>query len=344
MIFKKDKTNMKYRKNNWLILVYSFCGFGTFAQITNNGALITVKNQALISSSMDIKNTGQMELEGTLELKGKRKITSDHTVQVNTLRMNEPLDLQGNLMVNQQVDFGKEGLIEVNANKQITFGPEANYINYTHGNGIQGKVQKMEAKNFTFPLGTTSEAFPVLIQEANSFAEASILAKRSVDLGDFTYNNLESPNMVVIEINATSKMNPNEVKLNFDEQKEEVILKNGIWAEANKTESSKNLVLAKAMAYKRSSALETSENKWVKVFPNPSTTELNIDLSDSDSDQMVNFRVVDLRGSILLQEKKKGNELKGKYKLPSNLESATYLLEFDNENGKRTVIKQSIIN
>jgi len=335
---------MKYRKNNWLILVSCFCGFGSYAQITNNGALITIKNQALISSSMDIKNTGQMELEGTLELKGQRKITSDHTLQVHTIRLNEPLDLQGNLMVNQQVDFGKEGLIQVKPDNQITFGPEANYIHYSHGKGIQGKVQKMEAKNFIFPLGTSTEAFPVVINEKNSFAEASILAKRSIELGDFDYNNLESPNMSVIEINATSNINPNQVKLSFDEQKEEVVLKNGIWTEANKAESSKNLVVAKAMAYNRSTALESYESKWVKVFPNPSTTEINIDLSNNENDQMVNFRVVDLRGSILLKEKKKGNELKGKYKLPSNLQSATYLLEFENEKGKRSVIKQTIIN
>ena len=335
---------MKQRKNNWLILVSCFCGFGSYAQISNNGALITVKNQALISSSMDINNTGQMELEGILELKGKRKITSEYTLQVHTIRLNKPLNLDGNLMVHQQVDFGEEGLIDISANKQITLGPEANYINYSHGKGVLGKVKKMEAKNFIFPLGTLNEAFPVVINEANTFAEASILTKQSVELGDFDYNNLENPNMAVIEINSDSNINPNQVKLNFDDQKEEVVLKHGFWTEAKKTESSNNLVLAKAMIYNKGFDLERSISNWVKVFPNPSTTEINIDLTDSEKDQIVNFRVIDIRGSILLQEKKKGNELNGKYKLPSNLQSATYLLEFENEKGKRRIIKQTIIN
>ena len=97
------------------------------------------------------------------------------------------------------------------------------------------------------------------------------------------------------------------------------------------------------MEYHKISAVEFPENKWVNVYPNPSNLEFNIKISEKDKEKMINFRLIDLRGNIILQERKQGKLLDGKYNLPANIATDSYLLEFEIDNNKRSVFKQLII-
>ncbi len=324
-----------------LLLIVS--SSGAFGQFTNRGAAIVGKGDILISSSMDIQNQGDMNLQGTLELKGKRKLETEKTILADQVKLADQTELNGNLMVQKHVDFGQHGLLRVSNEKAVTFGPEATYSNYTNGKGIKGTAQKVEAENFVFPLGTELEAFPVMVKEKQSLVVASIAPQTSTDLGDFIEGGLESPNKVAITVKANNEINPNKVSLSFDEQKEEVVLTKGVWKEADKVAASTSHVVSKAMAYNRATALESSESRWVQVYPNPSATEINISMSDKDAaGGEVNFRIIDIKGAVLNQEKKAGKDLIGKYKLPDGLINGTYLLEFEHDNGKRTVVKQIV--
>ena len=331
-------------KNKKLIILLSICSlYSSYAQFTNNGAKIIGKNNVIITSSMDINNGGEVQIEGELHLKGRRSLISESILKTKSFFIHNHINLIGDLMVSEILDFGENGFIKLAVNNKVTFNLNAKYLNYSNGNGIHGKVQKLDAKNFIFPLATSVESLPVFINESNSFVEATVLSVRSNELGDFNYNNFENPNMAVIELNSTSYINPNQVKLSFDEHKKEVILNNGIWTEANRMNNSKNIVVAKAMEYHKISAVEFPENKWVNVYPNPSNLEFNIKISEKDKEKMINFRLIDLRGNIILQERKQGKLLDGKYNLPANIATDSYLLEFEIDNNKRSVFKQLII-
>ncbi len=313
------------------------------AQFTNKGAAIYSKGDVVISSSMDIQNKGEINLQGTLDLKGKRKIASETKIVAGQINLSEATDLHGNLEVNKHLDFGQGGLLKVQKGHAVTFGPAATYANYTHGKGIKGAAQKIDAQDFVFPLGTETEAFPMLVKEKQALVEAGIEPQFSTELGDFNERGLEMPNKVAIRVNASSEMQASKLNLAFDEQKEEVVLDKGLWVEANKAKPSTQFLATKAMAYNRATALESSENRWVQVYPNPSASEINISMSEKDAlGGEVKFRIVDIKGAVINQEKKAGKDLIGTYKLPDGLINGTYLLEFEHDNGKRSVVKQVV--
>lgn len=281
------------------LLIFSVVGanFAASAQFTNNGASITTKGNVIFSSSMDIQNAGTFSLsEGTLALNGKRKVVSENAIVVDNLLLTDPSELDADVMVHNLVDFGNAGLAQMANNRQITFGPEASYTSYGNGKGVKGSVKKLDSKSFVFPLGSDAEAFPTLVKDNLPVAEANIRTQISTELGDFTNNSLESPNLAVIEVKSTSVMEANRLKLQFDESKEEVVLDNNTWVEANRAKPSTNLVATKAISYNRASALQTAENRWVEVYPNPSNGEINISILDKEALGDVNFRIIDQSG------------------------------------------------
>lgn len=318
-------------------------GSTAHAQITNNGALISGNGNVIISSSMDIQNSGEMNIQGVLTLEGKRKVSAEKDIVVDQLSVSDRTQLDGNMLIQKQVDFGAHGLIKVKEDRALTFGPEANYTNYTHGKGVQGIVKKVDAQEFVFPLGTTTEAFPVVIKEKQSLVEAGIEPQFSTDLGDFNESNLEMPNRVAIKVKGSSDMQPTQLKLNFDEQKEEVVLDKGIWVEANKLAATKTIVATKAMSYNRTSALETGDSRWVRVFPNPSNGEVTVDLSEKEAGAKVNFQVFDLSGKRLIHEEKLGSDWVNQKTQLVNLGTGSYLLQFESENGKKATLKHTLV-
>lgn len=324
------------------LLIFSVVGanFAASAQFTNNGATISGSGNVLISSSMDIQNSGNLNLrEGTLVLNGKRKVTSEQSIVVDNLLLTDPSELDADVMVHNLVDFGNAGLAQMVENRQITFGSDATYSNYGNGKGVKGGVKKLDAKSFVFPLGSETESFPTVVQDQLAVAEASIRTQKSIDLGDFADNSLESPNLAVIEVKSPSIMEANRLKLQFDESKEEVVLDNNAWVEASRAKPANTFVATKAISYNRGTALQTAENRWVEVYPNPSNGEINISILDKEALGEVNFRIVDQSGSVVKQEKKAGKDLVGKYSIPQHLGTSTYFLEFENQNGKRAVLK-----
>lgn len=332
--------------NKNIALTFGLClaaSASLLAQITNNGAVISGKGNIVLSSSMDISNQGDMVIQGELNLKGKRKISSASELLVDQLQVSDRTQVAGNLTVNQQVDFGQQGLLKVEEGKAITFGPEANYTNYTHGKGIQGTAKKVEAEGFVFPLGTDLEAFPMAVKEKQALVEARIIPQISTEIGDFSEGGLEQPNRVVIKVNASDEMQANKLKLQFDEQKEEVVLANGVWKEASKVTAATSHVVTKAMAYNRTSALETSESKWVQVFPNPSNGEVNIYFSEKEANANVNFRIYDMEGKELKTIEKQGQAIMDQKMVLDNLGTGSYMLQFESATGKKANLKHKIV-
>lgn len=313
------------------------------AQITNKGALIQGKGDVLISSSMDIQNAGDLSIKGTLDLKGKRKIASEKSISIDQLQLQDNLQLNGDVNISKAVDFGKNGLVKVANEKSLTFGSEASYTNYNHGKGIQGTAKKINAQDFVFPLGTDFEAFPVTVKEKQAIVEANLAPQISTDLGDFAESNLEMPNRVAIKVKGTEEIQPNKLKLQFDEQKEEVLLENGVWKEANKVAAANTLVATKAMSYNRTSALETAESRWVQVFPNPSNGEINIDMNAREANSNVSLRIIDLSGKTLKTEEKLGQDYLGHKTTLPNLDAGSYILQFEAADGKKANLKHTVV-
>lgn len=326
------------------VLIISMVGanFAASAQFTNRGATIVGRGDVIVSSSLDIDNSGDLQLQGSLNLQGKRKVTSEKVIVVDNLQLSDVTNVSADVVVNQKLDFGSAGLVKMAEENQLTFGSDASYTNFNHGKGVMGKVQKVNSQDFVFPLGTESQAFPTKLMEKQGLVEASIKTEKSTDLGDFNYHNLESPSLAVIELKSKELMQANHIKLAFDDQKEEVVLNNNVWVEANRAKPSTNLIATKALAYNRATALQSAEGRWVNVYPNPSRGDIDIYIDSQAGNQEVNFRVLDLKGAVLLQERKAGKDLEGKYNLPSRLGSDSYLLEFESADGKRTVLKHVI--
>lgn len=336
-----------------LILTIGILGLVTaqvLGQFTNN-SLIYIGDDAVVSIGMETTNNGQITNNGDLLVKenlvnnaifasnGNLNLMSDiglliagdRAIEANNINLEGDVFLKTPLQVGNQLNF-VHGMIFVDENSSLNFGPNANFINANDFSHVVGKITKSGEGAFTFPLGDGYNMRDFEVREIGGRTiAANYVARSPLDISselDYDVERINVDEYWTIQSNNASRV---EVGLKNNDV---VSLNRGVWVNSNK-----------GLSVNEGESAFTSGNaknfiKEIGVWPNPTDGEFNLKLTGMRDSDEITVDITNQDGRVIRTMKGKVYELRKAYTLPSNLAATDLKIRVINGD---EVLTQSLI-
>jgi hypothetical protein len=329
----------------------------------HNSSTIFGSKGSIISTTLEIKNKGKMQVEGTLrstnhlqndgrmelnklilENKNQVILNGKNFIDVNELDLGAPVMTENNLKIRNYLNFSNNGMIETSLGSSLILGEKAQYSNYSNENFVSGSIVKDQPEDFVFPFGSNHQMTPLKISNKDLKKAMVTLSKDNPRLlGNVDASQIEEFDTQYFKIEGTSEISTSDVDLSFGKFKNNLSFVDNKWSPENVKSNVQYVSKGNLKSKMVIDEPNSSEYNWVRVFPNPSYSgEFKIEINPADYDKQVHMSVVDLKGNSILEAKGLGKELQGKFYYGNLIPTQNVILNFSAETKKKS-IKHTII-